>query len=59
MTYQQAQMLGAQIRKGKRGPKIVYAKPIQQENHNIDGVFTQPGSGPTGSAVSVRQRISA
>jgi len=35
MTYQQAQMLGAQIRKGKRGTTIVYAKPIQLLNKDV------------------------
>jgi hypothetical protein len=35
MAYQQAQMLGAQIRKGKRGTTIVYAKPIQLLNKDV------------------------
>jgi antirestriction protein ArdC len=34
MTYRQAQLLGAQVRKGERGTTIVYAKPIQLLNQD-------------------------
>lgn len=34
MTYRQAQLLGAQVRKGERGTTIVYAKPVQLHNQD-------------------------
>jgi antirestriction protein ArdC len=34
MTYRQAQLLGAQVRKGERGTTIVYAKPVQLLNQD-------------------------